>query len=297
MMGILVILLKPDIILIDHGHFQYNSIVLGLILYSIYFMFNRNRYLCCFLFSIALNCKQMATYYALGFPCALIGLSLHQNKGRRHKVIQEIIVFAIIVISTFFILWLPWIRSMESFKSVIQAIFPIHRGLYQLKVANFWCITDILFKWERWLGKETLMAICGFLCFCLSWPTMVAMVVRPTKKIILIGFATISMTFFMFSYHVHEKSILLPLTIIPFLTPYVGKYFVIEMVLSGCFGMKYFYRRYVSFVGGRWANPSVFCDVGSFFAVCNTILRCWRPLPQDNKSKSQKSIENRENSL
>ena len=80
------------------------------------------------------------------------------------------------------------------------------------------------------------MAICGFLCFCFSWPAMMAMVVKPTKKIILIGFATISMTFFLFSYHVHEKSILLPLTIIPFLVPYVGRYFVLEMVFVGCFG-------------------------------------------------------------
>ena len=143
----MIILLKPDIILIDHGHFQYNSIALGLIIYSIYFMLNGNRYICCFLFSFALNCKQMTTYYALGFPCALIGLSLHKNKGRRHKVIKEIIIFAMIVISTFFVVWLPWLTSMELFKTVIQAIFPIHRGLYQLKVSNFWCISDPFFKW------------------------------------------------------------------------------------------------------------------------------------------------------
>lgn len=35
---ILVVLFKPDVILIDHGHFQYNSLILGLILLSFYFL-------------------------------------------------------------------------------------------------------------------------------------------------------------------------------------------------------------------------------------------------------------------
>jgi len=35
---LLTILVKPDIILIDHGHFQYNSLILGLILLGFYFL-------------------------------------------------------------------------------------------------------------------------------------------------------------------------------------------------------------------------------------------------------------------
>jgi alpha-1,3-glucosyltransferase len=35
---LLAILIKPDIILIDHGHFQYNSLILGLILLGFYFL-------------------------------------------------------------------------------------------------------------------------------------------------------------------------------------------------------------------------------------------------------------------
>lgn len=33
---LLLLLLKPDVILIDHGHFQYNSLILGLILMAFY---------------------------------------------------------------------------------------------------------------------------------------------------------------------------------------------------------------------------------------------------------------------
>ena len=56
------------------------------------------------------------------------------------------------------------------------------------------------------------------------------------------------MTFFMFSYHVHEKSILLPLLIAPFLTEYVGPTFIFNLVLSGTIGKFEFKLRHVSFV-------------------------------------------------
>ena len=118
----------------------------------------------------------------------------------------------------------------------MNAIFPIHRGLYQLKVPNFWCISDILFKWEKLFEKGTLMALCGLSCCFMSFPSMIGMIIKPTKKIIMFGFATISMGFFLFSYHVHEKSILLPLAVLPFLHPYLGGHFVLIMISTGCFG-------------------------------------------------------------
>ena len=87
-MGIFIILIKPDIILIDHGHFQYNSLVLGLIIFSIYFMLTGQSYICCFLFTIAINCKLMSTYYCLGFPCALIGLAMQKYRTKKIKVLR-----------------------------------------------------------------------------------------------------------------------------------------------------------------------------------------------------------------
>jgi alpha-1,3-glucosyltransferase len=39
---LLIVMIKPDAILIDHGHFQYNSLILGLILMSFYCILNKN---------------------------------------------------------------------------------------------------------------------------------------------------------------------------------------------------------------------------------------------------------------
>jgi alpha-1,3-glucosyltransferase len=145
---IFMILIKPDQILIDHGHFQYNCLMLGLILYSFYFLINENRYLCCLTFTLAMNCKLMSTYFSLAFLAGLIGLTYKRyGRQRKLKIIRECFFYALIVIFTLLVLWIPWLRSYKDFSSVLTAIFPVHRGLYQLKVPNFWCISDVLLKW------------------------------------------------------------------------------------------------------------------------------------------------------
>lgn len=66
---------------------------------------------------------------------------------------------------------------------------------------------------------------------------MIALILKPTQKVLIFGFSCISMTFFMFSYHVHEKSILVPLCIIPFVSQYIGGSIVLDLVVGGCAGM------------------------------------------------------------
>jgi alpha-1,3-glucosyltransferase len=140
------LLLKPDLIAIDHGHFQYNSLIIGLILGAFYCLLNRNYYICCVLFTIAVHSKQMAVYYALAFLAGLIGRVLTDYKTDKIRILKEIIIFAFIVLTVSLIIWLPFILT-GSAHYVLEAIFPVHRGLYQLKVQNFWCISDVFMNW------------------------------------------------------------------------------------------------------------------------------------------------------
>jgi alpha-1,3-glucosyltransferase len=139
-------LLKPDIILIDHGHFQYNSLILGLILSAFYFLINKNYYICCIFYTVAIHSKQMSVYYALAFFAGLIGKVIGDYRTNKAKIMAELLKFATIVLSVSLIIWLPFILT-GSAHLVIEAIFPVHRGLYQLKVQNFWCISDTIMKW------------------------------------------------------------------------------------------------------------------------------------------------------
>lgn len=144
---VLTVLFKPDLILIDHGHFQYNSLILGLILLSFYFLLKKKYYSICICYTIAIHSKQMAVYYSLAFFASLIGLTIKQYNHKRLKIITELLKYGLIVIIVSLIIWAPWINDLDYLSSVVSAIFPVHRGLYQLKVPNFWCISDIVFKW------------------------------------------------------------------------------------------------------------------------------------------------------
>ena len=139
---LLIFLIKPDAILIDHGHFQYNSLILGLILLSFYFMLEQKYYLTCLFFTITVHSKQMAVYYALAFLSGLVGLTYQHYRYDKAKFIAELVKYGLIVFVVSIAIWAPWFGSLTHLQSVIGAIFPVHRGLYQLKVGNFWCITD-----------------------------------------------------------------------------------------------------------------------------------------------------------
>lgn len=144
---LLMVLLRPDLILIDHGHFQYNSLILGLILMAFYCLLTQRYYMTCLLFTIAIHAKLMATYYCLAFLAGLVGVTYQKYKFKKSIVLAELAKYGCIVIGTSLIIWAPWLTSVSNLQTVLTAIFPVHRGLYQLKVQNFWCITDTLLNW------------------------------------------------------------------------------------------------------------------------------------------------------
>jgi alpha-1,3-glucosyltransferase len=88
----------------------------------------------------------MSVYYALAFFAGLIGKTLADHRMNKAKIFAELLKYGIIVIVVSLLIWLPFLVT-GSTGLVIEAIFPVHRGLYQLKVQNFWCISDVLMKW------------------------------------------------------------------------------------------------------------------------------------------------------
>ena len=88
---LLLILLNPTLILIDHGHFQYNCVSLGLMQLAVYFIVsNASKHTAikaCILlatgsacFSLALNYKQMELYHALPFFFYLLSICISNSK-------------------------------------------------------------------------------------------------------------------------------------------------------------------------------------------------------------------------
>ena len=68
-------MMQPAIVLIDHGHFQYNTVALGLSLWSFYYMTLSWKHciVASILFCLALSFKQMTLYYAPAVFFFLLG--------------------------------------------------------------------------------------------------------------------------------------------------------------------------------------------------------------------------------
>ncbi|RHZ61872.1 hypothetical protein Glove_345g49 [Diversispora epigaea] len=202
----LLILLQPSLILIDHGHFQYNSVMLGLTLWAINCFLYDYDILGSIFFCLALSFKQMALYFAPAIFAYLLGKCFSKNK-------DGIILFLKLggtVIITFSIMFFPFLDSFEHLSQVVTRIFPLQRGLYEDKVANIWCAINIIIKLREMFDIQFLVRLSFVTTLLAILPSCIHLWSSPNKRNLVYCLANTSMIFFMFSFQVHEKSILLP---------------------------------------------------------------------------------------
>ncbi|XP_030647303.1 dolichyl pyrophosphate Man9GlcNAc2 alpha-1,3-glucosyltransferase isoform X2 [Chanos chanos] len=204
----LCILLYPGLILIDYGHFQYNSVSLGLALWAVVGLGLGQDLLGSVAFSLALNYKQMELYHSLPFFCYLLGKCVKQ--GLTGRGLFLLLKLSVTVLLTFALCWLPFLSDPGQVLQVLCRVFPVGRGLFEDKVANTWCSLNVLIKIRTILPSQ-IQLLCSFVLTLLAaLPSSVKLLAKPTLWQLKLALVNSSLAFFLFSYHVHEKSILLP---------------------------------------------------------------------------------------
>ena len=93
-------------------------------------------------FVLALSYKQMELYHSLPFFFYLLGLCLRKEPNWLSAFVN-LAKIGLVVIATFGLIWWPFLPQIEQ---VLTRIFPLNRGLFEDKVANFWCALNVLFK-------------------------------------------------------------------------------------------------------------------------------------------------------
>ncbi|XP_068139855.1 LOW QUALITY PROTEIN: probable dolichyl pyrophosphate Man9GlcNAc2 alpha-1,3-glucosyltransferase [Drosophila tropicalis] len=200
-------MIYPGQILIDNGHFQYNNISLGMAALAIAAALREKYSLTAFVFTLALNYKQMELYHSLPFFVFILGSCLAQRSFS--WVAIKFILIATIVLSTFGLVWYPWLRSLKTFMEVISRLFPVNRGVFEDKVASFWCSVNIIFKLKKYFSNHHMALICLGTTLFASLPTNLAVLHRRSQLGFLLSLFNTALVFFLFSYQVHEKTVLL----------------------------------------------------------------------------------------
>ncbi|EKM79278.1 hypothetical protein AGABI1DRAFT_74153 [Agaricus bisporus var. burnettii JB137-S8] len=237
-LALLTLLFHPALLLIDFGHFQYNSVMLGFTVLAMNFFATGQDLAGAAFFTLSLGFKQMALYYAPGIGsyllarCVFLGIP---GPGFKHFT-----RLAITTISCFMVLFLPFYLppfapSFMHILNPISRIFPFNRGLFEDKVANFWCASNVVLKWRERVSRSMLVKFSAGLTALGFLPSVGVMLnsgwrmrmsaasnvaereqedqEKQTPFLPLLPYAllTSSFSFFLFSFQVHEKTILVPL--------------------------------------------------------------------------------------
>lgn len=147
-------------------------------------------------------------------------------------------------IFSFVILFSPFLSAFPThIIPPITRIFPFARGLFEDKVANFWCASNVFIKWHRYISARHLPKLATALTAVGFLPSMISLLApgvkafgalegkhaveiskdsmspstqaasKPSPTFTLFAHALLqcSLAFFLFSFQVHEKTILVPL--------------------------------------------------------------------------------------
>ncbi|KAI8957873.1 glycosyltransferase family 57 protein [Daldinia sp. FL1419] len=244
--ALVAILMQPATILIDHVHFQYNTVMLGFVLASMSSMV-AGRYMWASIFFVcALGFKQMALYYAPVVFAFLLGSCTFPriNVGRLMGIAAATLVsFAVLVLpiilgtlydvsrgidsrpdlegprpplplfaflSDYIDPKAPYYPIVEQAVQMVHRIFPFARGLFEDKVANFWCAANVVIKLRKY-PTELLQRVSLVATLASITPPCTILFFKPRKDLLPYAFSATAWGFFLFSYQVHEKSALLPL--------------------------------------------------------------------------------------
>ncbi|KAI4268038.1 MAG: hypothetical protein LQ337_008070 [Flavoplaca oasis] len=244
LVALVAILMQPATILIDHAHFQYNTVMLGFNLASISSMLAGRALWGCVFFVAALCYKQMALYYAPAMFAYLIGICIvpKPNVGRFLgiafvTVLSFAICFAPLLLAAMYdryrntpipapeeapfptlIASLPFTFNEKAwyFPPLLQLaqsshrVFPFARGLFEDKVANMWCAIHTFHKLHNYpLGQ--MQRISTVITLLSIWPSTMIISLFPYRELLPWAMASTAWGFFLCSFQVHEKSALLPL--------------------------------------------------------------------------------------
>ncbi|OAL35857.1 hypothetical protein AYO20_04763 [Fonsecaea nubica] len=240
--ALVAILMQPANLLIDHGHFQYNSVMLGFVVATLSSIYAGRLLWSCIFFVAALGFKQMALYYSPVIFAYLLGSCLTPKirPGRLFSIALVTALAFTVLLAPLLLGSLYDIYQKVSFSEMasppflaersialdpnapldmvvlqlsqaIHRIFPFARGLFEDKVANFWCFTNTFYKLGKLQGIVDLPRVSAIATLGSILGPMLIIGAVPQKALLPYALATSAWGFFLFSFQVHEKSVLLPL--------------------------------------------------------------------------------------
>ncbi len=186
MTAFLLVVLNPALLWLDHVHFQYNGMMIGIFLASLGCLFMGNNvtvaptpqnsnprqplaydlyHLCgAALYALLLNLKHLYLPLAPIYFCYLLQRycltpTILSGKARKQFLVDKFLLLAIVTGSCLVLPWLPFVVAKDDPKGMILQIlnrlFPFGRGLvHDYWAGNIWALFSLLDRvWKLVAGK------------------------------------------------------------------------------------------------------------------------------------------------
>ena len=207
-LAFLLCLIGPTNVLIDHGHFQYNGVCIGLSLLGAASILNDMDVMGSIFFCLALNFKQMALYYAPVFFFVLLRKCADKSTGWRRLL--HLSKVSLTVILSFVALWWPFCyyaaESETCTSSVLQVLsrqFPFSRGIFEDKVSNLWYAVSVMIDFREYVSIPQMAQMSLCLTLLLISPVAVDLLRRKlSPERMFLSLVNCSMAFFLASFQV-----------------------------------------------------------------------------------------------
>nr|CCA20034.1 Probable dolichyl pyrophosphate Glc1Man9GlcNAc2 alpha1 putative [Albugo laibachii Nc14] len=240
-----LLLLDAGLLMVDHVHFQYNTLLLALIILSLGQIRAEQDLRAALLYTIVIMMKHTFLYVA---PLYLVYLFRHYcfespsshtvKSSRSHfsfRNFSKLGAVAILVVAVGFSSILYAHPSpLKGFEAIVVRLFPMQRGLCHAYWApNVWALYAFLDKLLSLFGREKIShfeaasmtgglvghakfnilpnisaGFCGLCTILAMTPALIKTWRHAQPRIFLSAFAYCMLCAFLFGYHVHEKAIL-----------------------------------------------------------------------------------------
>jgi alpha-1,3-glucosyltransferase len=239
-----LLILQPLLIFVDHCHFQFNCVGYGLLLIAIGCVLEDAFFMAAFSFSLAVMYKQTMLYFAPAFAFVALG-RINRGDTRIFSRGMGGLLLGIGVCLAPILGELSlrsdggvWRAGADGVGKMMESVFPFKRGIFENYVATFWSLIFPILRsrWSREILYDRNLLLPSFMLTIAGvmeagWKT----IKNPTNENFMVSLCISSLSFFLFSWQVHEKaiiSVLISLTIASFARPFLAKY-VVPMTIVG----------------------------------------------------------------
>jgi alpha-1,3-glucosyltransferase len=119
------------------------------------------------------------------------------------QLVFKVVTLLFLFVAVILLIWYPIAHNMTiktAAEAILGRIFPIRRGIFEDKVASFWCVLHNFYKvntlWDR--PKQVMITTVTTLLSCI--PSCLMLLKKPSNYMFIMTLFTVSMNFFLFSF-------------------------------------------------------------------------------------------------